>query len=51
MFEADFGGPHDGALCFNIVHHLTPEQAKALFAKGRLGRASFTFRCTISSSY
>jgi len=35
MFEADFGGPHDGALCFNIVHHLTPEQAKRLFAKIR----------------
>ena len=35
MFEADFGGPHDGALCFNIVHHLTPEQAKALFARIR----------------
>jgi ubiquinone/menaquinone biosynthesis C-methylase UbiE len=35
MFEADFGGPHDGALCFNIVHHLTPEQAERLFAKIR----------------
>lgn len=35
MFETDFGGPHDGALCFNIVHHLTPEQAKALFARVR----------------
>lgn len=35
MFEADFGGPHDGALCFNIVHHLSPEQAKALFARVR----------------
>jgi hypothetical protein len=35
MFEADFGGPHDGALCFNIVHHLTPEQAKALFSRIR----------------
>jgi ubiquinone/menaquinone biosynthesis C-methylase UbiE len=35
MFEADFGGPHDGALCFNIVHHLTPEQAKALFERIR----------------
>jgi hypothetical protein len=35
MFEADLGGPHDGALCFNIVHHLSPEQAKALFARIR----------------
>ena len=35
MFEADFGGPHDGALCFNIVHHLTPERARQLFARIR----------------
>lgn len=35
MFEADFGGPHDGALCFNIVHHLTPDRARDLFAKAR----------------
>lgn len=35
MFEADFGGPHDAALCFNIVHHLSPERAKALFARIR----------------
>jgi ubiquinone/menaquinone biosynthesis C-methylase UbiE len=35
MFEADLDGPHDGALCFNIVHHLQPEQAKALFARIR----------------
>jgi len=35
MFETDFGGPHDGALVFNIVHHLTPEQARELFAKIR----------------
>ena len=35
MFKADFGGPHDGALCFNIVHHLTPEQARELFARVR----------------
>jgi hypothetical protein len=33
MFETDLGGPHDGALCFNIVHHLTPDQAKALFLR------------------
>lgn len=35
MFEADLGGPHDGALCFNIVHHQTPEQARELFARVR----------------
>jgi len=35
MFEADLGGLHDGALCFNIVHHLTPEQARELFARIR----------------
>jgi len=35
MFEVDFGGSHDGALCFNIVHHLSPEQAKQLFARIR----------------
>jgi len=35
MFETDFSGPHDGALCFNIVHHLTPDQARELFVKVR----------------
>ena len=35
MFEADLGGPHDGALCFNIVHHLSPAQARTLFARIR----------------
>jgi O-methyltransferase domain len=35
MFEADLGGLHDGALCFNIVHHQTPEQARELFARIR----------------
>lgn len=35
MFEADLGGPHDGALCFNIVHHLTPERTRDLFARVR----------------
>lgn len=35
MFEADLGGPHDAALCFNIVHHLTPEQATLLFRRIR----------------
>lgn len=33
MFSVDFGGPHDGALAFNIIHHLSPEQAQALFAR------------------
>jgi hypothetical protein len=33
MFELDLGGPHDGALVFNIVHHLTPERATALFER------------------
>ena len=33
MFEADLGGPHDGALVFNIIHHLSPEQVRELFAR------------------
>jgi cyclopropane fatty-acyl-phospholipid synthase-like methyltransferase len=33
MFATDLGGPHDGALAFNIVHHLSPERAQALFAR------------------
>ena len=37
MFKTDFGGPHDGALAFNIIHHLSPEQAQELFA--RIGAA------------
>jgi hypothetical protein len=35
MFEVDYDGPYDGALCFNIIHHLSPEQARALFARIR----------------
>ena len=35
MFEVDYEGPYDGALAFNIVHHLTPEQARTLFARIR----------------
>jgi 2-polyprenyl-3-methyl-5-hydroxy-6-metoxy-1,4-benzoquinol methylase len=35
MFELDFDGHYDGALAFNIVHHLSPERAKALFARIR----------------
>ena len=37
MFVADLGGPHDGALAFNIVHHLSPDDAQRLFA--RIGAA------------
>jgi hypothetical protein len=33
MFTADLGGPHDGALAFNIVHHLSPERARRLFSR------------------
>jgi ubiquinone/menaquinone biosynthesis C-methylase UbiE len=33
MMSADFGGPHDGALCFNIVHHLSVEQNVALLRR------------------
>jgi SAM-dependent methyltransferase len=33
MFEADYRGPHDGALTFNIIHHLTPATATALFER------------------
>jgi O-methyltransferase domain len=33
MFEVDLGGPHDGALAFNIVHHLSPDGAQALFRR------------------
>lgn len=35
MFEVDYDGHYDGALAFNIVHHLTPEQARALFSRIR----------------
>src|SRR3954451_24064141 len=33
MFEADYGGPDYGALTFNIVHHLSPGRATALFER------------------
>ncbi len=33
LASADFGGPYDAALCFNIVHHLTPEQNLALLRR------------------
>jgi 2-polyprenyl-3-methyl-5-hydroxy-6-metoxy-1,4-benzoquinol methylase len=35
MFEADLGGPYDGALVFDILHHLTPEQTAALLVRLR----------------
>lgn len=35
MFEVDFDGHYDGAFCFNIVHHLSPEQARTLFGRIR----------------
>jgi 2-polyprenyl-3-methyl-5-hydroxy-6-metoxy-1,4-benzoquinol methylase len=31
--EVDLGGPYDGALCFNLIHHLTPEQNVDLFRR------------------
>src|SRR5947209_7223371 len=37
MFAVDLGGPHDAALCFDIIHHLSPEQVVLLF--GRVRRA------------
>ncbi|HEU4598187.1 MAG TPA: class I SAM-dependent methyltransferase [Solirubrobacterales bacterium] len=35
MFAVDYDGHYDGALCFNIIHHLSPEQTRALFARIR----------------
>jgi len=35
MFEADLGGPYDGALVFDIIHHLSGEQVTALLARVR----------------
>jgi SAM-dependent methyltransferase len=35
MYEVDYDGHYDGALCFNIIHHLSPEQTQALFARIR----------------
>jgi len=35
MFEADLGGPYDGALVFDIIHHLSGEQVLALFRRVR----------------
>jgi ubiquinone/menaquinone biosynthesis C-methylase UbiE len=33
LATSDFGGPYDGALCFNIIHHLTPEENVTLLRK------------------
>ena len=35
MFEADLGGPYDGVLVFDIVHHLSGEQVVALLRRAR----------------
>ncbi|HEX5763037.1 MAG TPA: class I SAM-dependent methyltransferase [Solirubrobacterales bacterium] len=35
MFEVELEGHHDGALCFNIIHHLSPEQIRELFGRIR----------------
>jgi ubiquinone/menaquinone biosynthesis C-methylase UbiE len=32
-FEVDLGGPYDGALCFNLIHHFGPEQNVTLFKR------------------
>src|SRR3954470_18619267 len=33
MFEADLGGPHDGALAFNIIHHFDPDTCVKLLRR------------------
>jgi hypothetical protein len=35
MFESDLGGPYDGALVFDIVHHLSGEQVVTLLRRVR----------------
>jgi hypothetical protein len=35
MFEVDLGGPYDGALVFDIIHHLSGEQVRALLVRVR----------------
>ena len=35
MFESDLGGPYDGALVFDIIHHLSGEQVVVLLARVR----------------
>ena len=33
LFDRDFGGVYDAALCFNILHHLSPDQNRELMRK------------------
>ncbi|HEX2090463.1 MAG TPA: methyltransferase [Actinomycetota bacterium] len=33
LLSDDLGGPYDGALCFNIIHHLAPAQNTELFRR------------------
>jgi len=35
MFSADLGGPYDGALAFDIIHHLSADQTVALLKRVR----------------
>ncbi len=35
MFTAELGGPFDGVLCFDVIHHLHPAQVVALFKRVR----------------
>jgi 2-polyprenyl-3-methyl-5-hydroxy-6-metoxy-1,4-benzoquinol methylase len=35
MFESDYDGHYDAALCFNIIHHLSPDQIRTLFRRIR----------------
>lgn len=35
MFEADLAGPYDGALVFDLIHHLSGDQVRALFRRVR----------------
>jgi cyclopropane fatty-acyl-phospholipid synthase-like methyltransferase len=35
MFETDLGGPYDGALVFDIIHHLSAEQVVVLLRRVR----------------
>ena len=35
MFEVNYDGHYDGAMTFNIIHHLSPEQIRALFQRIR----------------
>jgi cyclopropane fatty-acyl-phospholipid synthase-like methyltransferase len=35
MFEAELGGPYDGALVFDIIHHLSGEQIVTLLGRVR----------------